>query len=69
LITPLGATSFTYRIKIRVFNNAGSTYSNPLSVVLAGVLLIPASGPVSDSDVTDNSRIKVLFGPLLAVNN
>jgi hypothetical protein len=59
----LALTGNTYRLKIRAINNAGYTDSSPVSIVLAAVPDTPTTGPSSDSTVTDNSKIKVLYGP------
>jgi len=63
-ISPLSPTSSTFRFKVRAHNNAGYTDSSPLSVVLAAVPNTPGSGPTSDSDITDDTQIGVIFGPL-----
>lgn len=55
--------SATFRIKIRAFNGAGFTDSRPLSVVLSAVPDKPSTGPSSDATVTDNTKIKVNYGP------
>lgn len=68
-VTSLSPTSSTFRFKIRVYNSAGYTDSNPLSVVLAGVPEDPPSAPSSDTGVTDNSKIKVLYSPPLTYDN
>jgi hypothetical protein len=62
-ITGLAPTSYTFRIKIRAYNNAGYTDSGPLSVVLSAVPDTPTSGPISDASITDDSKIKVFYGP------
>jgi hypothetical protein len=62
-ITALAPTSFTFRIKVRAYNNAGYTDSGPLSVVLSAVPDIPLTGPISDASVTDDTQIKVFYGP------
>lgn len=62
-ILGLAPTSNTFRIKIRAYNNAGYTDSSPLSVVLSAVPDTPSTGPLSDPTVTNDSRIKVEFGP------
>lgn len=62
-ITSLAPTSATFRFKIRAFNAAGQTDSSPLNAVLSAVPDTPSSGPISDSSVTDNTEIKVSYGP------
>ena len=54
-ISGLTPTSATFRFKIRAYNNAGQTDSNPLSVVLSAVPDTPSAGPYSDASVTDNN--------------
>jgi hypothetical protein len=54
----------TYRFKIRAYNHAGWTDSiSFLNVVLADELDQPLTGPVSDASITNESRIKVDYGP------
>jgi len=40
-----------------------------LSVVLSAIPDTPLVGPLSDTTATDNTRIKVFFGPQLASEN
>ena len=61
--------SKTFRFKLRAYNNAGYTDSNPLSVVLSAVPNDPLTGPSSDALITDDSRIKVKYGPQLIADN
>lgn len=69
-MTGLTSIGKTYRFKVRSYNNAGGySDSSLLSVVLAAVPDTPTIAPVSDATVTDESRIKVTFGPLQALNN
>lgn len=62
-ITSLSPVAANFRFKIRAYNSAGYTDSSPLNVVLSAVPDTPTTGPVSDTTVTDNSKIKVSFGP------
>lgn len=60
----------TYRFKIRATNNAGSSDSiDILNVVLADEPNQPTDRPVSDASVTNESRIKVFFGPQSEAEN
>jgi hypothetical protein len=60
----LTAVGSTYRFKIRTFNNAGWSDSyNMLYVVLADEPDKPSQSPQTDATVTNESRIKVDFGP------
>ena len=59
----LGPVSASFRFKIRAFNYDGYTDSRPLMVVLSAVPDTPLTGPISDATVTDNSKIKVNYGP------
>jgi hypothetical protein len=69
-ITGLTAVGQTYRFKVRTYNHAGYSDSyNYLSVVLANEPDYPSSSPVSDALVTNESRIKVDFGPQIASEN
>ena len=65
----MSPTSSTFRFKIRATNNAGYTDSQPLSVVLSAVPDTPTVGPYSDASVTDNTKIKVLYGPQASAND
>ena len=62
-------TGNKYRIKVRAFNQAGSTDSAALSVVLAAVPDTPLTGPHSDASVTNERRIKVDYAPLATSQN
>ena len=69
-ITELTAFGNTYRFKVRAHNYAGFTDSqNYLNVVLADEPDKPTVAPSSDASVTNESRIKVDFGPQLASEN
>jgi hypothetical protein len=69
-VTGLTAFGSTYRLKVRSYNNAGGYSDSPLlSVVLAAVPDTPESSPLSDATVTNESRIKVIYGPLTYANN
>ena len=68
-ITGLTLPGNTYRFIVRAFNDAGSSDSGVLSVILSAVPDTPASGPTSDASVTNESRIKVNFGPQSASEN
>jgi hypothetical protein len=60
-LTNLGST---YRFKIRAFNHAGYSDSESfLSVVLSDEPDQPTTGPVSDALITNESRVKVDYGP------
>ena len=52
-------TGTTFRFKLRVSNEIGSTESVIGSRILAGVPQAPAEAPVNDPDVTSTSVIKV----------
>jgi len=54
---------------VRAFNNAGFTDSHILNVFLAAVPDTPLTSPISDALVTNESRIKVNYGPLTAAQN
>ena len=63
-ITGLTAVGNTYRFLIRTFNHAGWSNSfNYLNVVLSDEPNKPDDSPISDAFVTDETRIKVNFGP------
>jgi len=63
-ITGLTAVGNTYRFLIRTFNHAGWSDSfNYLNVVLSDEPNKPDDCPISDAFVTDETRIKVNFGP------
>lgn len=68
-VNSLAPTSSTFRFKLRALNFAGYTDSAPLSVVLSAIPDTPLVGPLSDTTATDNTRIKVFFGPQLASEN
>lgn len=54
----------TYRFKIRAHNHAGWTDSEQvLNVVLSDEPDQPLTGPVSDASITNESQIKVDYGP------
>ena len=64
MVAGLTATGKTYRFKVRAFNAAGySDSESVLNVVLSDEPDTPTIGPISDSSVTNESRIKVNFGP------
>lgn len=58
-----------YRFKIIAINNAGSTESSPVSIVLASVPDTPSTGPTSDTDKTNDKQITVDFGPQATSEN
>ncbi len=62
-VSGLSPLSSTFRFKIRALNLAGYTESLPLSVVLSAIPDTPTTGPTSDVTFTDNTRIRVVFGP------
>lgn len=62
-ISSLTNTGSEYRFRIRAINDAGYTESSPTSIVLASVPDQPSTGPTSDATVTNDSTIKVDFGP------
>ncbi len=68
-ITGLSPAGSTFRFKLRATNSAGSTDSSHLSIILASVPDTPSTGPISDASVTDDTRIKVDYSPLLSANN
>jgi hypothetical protein len=59
----------TYRIKVRSHNYAGDTDSSPLVIVLAAVPDTPADKPTADASFTNQTQLKVDYGPLLATEN
>lgn len=59
----------TYRFFIRAYNNAGYTDSLRVQVVLSAVPAKPTTVPISDASVTNEERIKILFGPQDASQN
>jgi hypothetical protein len=61
--------SLTYHIKVRALNYAGFFDSEPLVAVLAAVPDTPLAAPSSNASVTNQSRIKVSYGPLTAAQN
>ncbi len=64
MVAGLTGIGKTYRFKVRAFNAAGySDSESVLNVVLSDEPDTPLIGPISDSSVTDESRIKVDFGP------
>lgn len=64
VVSGLTALGSTYRFKIRAFNSAGYSDSiSVLNVVLSDEPDAPLTGPVSDASVTNESRIKVDYGP------
>jgi len=65
----LTAKGSVYRFKIRAYNNAYWTDSEPLLAVLASVPDTPSSGPVSDAAITNETRIKINYGPQAASEN
>jgi hypothetical protein len=58
-----------YRFKIRAYNNAYWTDSEPLLAVLASVPDTPTSAPVSNASITNESRIQINYGPQPASEN
>lgn len=63
-VSGLTSVGSTYWFKVRAFNNAGFSDSySVLAVVLADEPAQPLQAPVSDALVTNESRIKVEFGP------
>ena len=62
-VTALTSVGSLYRFKIRAYNAAGFTDSAPLLATLSAVPDTPLSGPVSDATITNESTIKVDFGP------
>ena len=69
MVTGLTLPGNTYRFVVRAFNDADSSDSDVLSVILSAVPDTPVNGPTSDASVTDESRIKVNFGPQPASEN
>jgi len=61
-------TGKTFRFKLRVTNEIGSTESVIGSRILAGVPQAPALAPVNDPDVTSTSLIKVTWEPLFGAD-
>ena len=60
----------TYRFKVRAYNNAGFSESvTVLNVVLSDEPDTPETGPISDASVTNETLIKVNFGPVPVENN
>jgi hypothetical protein len=68
-ITGLNQLGMTYHIKVRAHNANGFADSPVLFAVLANVPDQPSQGPVSDASVTNESQIKVDFGPQLVSEN
>jgi hypothetical protein len=66
VVSGLTSTSSTYRLKVRALNFAGYSDSLPCVVVLAAVPDTPLTAPSSDALVTDQTKIKVNYGPLTA---
>lgn len=68
-IGPLAPLSATFRIKLRALNMNGYTDSIPLSVVLSAIPDTPLTGPTRDVAESDNTKIKMNYGPQLASEN
>lgn len=62
-VNGLAPPSHPFNFKIRAINMAGYTESVPLSVVLSAIPDTPATGPISDVTYSDNTRIKMIYGP------
>jgi hypothetical protein len=64
VITGLTSEGSTYRFKVRAYNSAGYSDSiKVLNVVLSDEPDTPTQGPLSDATITNESRIKVWYGP------
>ena len=68
-VSALTSVGSLYRLKMRAYNAAGYTDSAPLLATLSAVPDTPSSGPVSDASVTNESTIKVDYGPQAAADN
>ena len=65
-VTGLTNTGNSYRFIVRAFNSAGYSDSNIVRIILSSVPDTPTSGPSSKASQTNEFRISVLYGPLLA---
>lgn len=64
MITGLKSEGATCRFKVRAYNSAGYSDSiSVLNVVLSDEPDTPAQGTISDASVTNESRVKVWYGP------
>ena len=69
VVTGLAPVAKAFSFKLRALNFAGYTDSVPLSVVLSAIPDTPLTGPYSDSDFGDNTRMKIFYGPQAVSEN
>ena len=68
-LTPVGVLGRIYKFKIEAINNAGSSFSNALSVALASLPDKPSTIPYADPDGTNQYQLKILIDTFTSANN
>ena len=64
-----GVAGLIYRFKVRAINYAGYTDSSSISVALASLPEKPGTPPISNLEVTDESRIGISIETFDETNN